>query len=324
MCTKPLLAFPDGKTESGAQNYRIISYRQAEKILATDHSFGFVDIPKASHILQIPCGKCQECKLRYAKTWSDRCMLESKFHDSSYFITLTYSDEHLPYVEKDGLKSPTLKKSDFQNFMKRLRDRLDYPVRFYMCGEYGTNTRRPHYHAIIFGLKLDDLVFYKKSPAGDILYMSPFLEDIWSLGYVVVGDVTPNSCGYVARYVSKKVGTDLNEVYAKTGITREYTTMSLKPGIGKKAYSPDMFRKGYLSLSTEKGGVKIFPPRYFEKFYQKDCPDEFLEYKKVRTSRLAFASIGAKDLTSQSFCDHLDSVEADLAARTSSLVRNQI
>lgn len=321
MCTRPLLAFPDGKTESGANHYRIMSYRDALKCLATDHSVGYVDIPKDSRILQIPCGKCKECRLRYAKVWSDRCMLESQFHESSYFLTLTYDDVHLP---SNMYGYPTLVKKDFQDFLKRLRARLPYQIRFYMCGEYGTHTRRPHYHAIIFGLYLDDLVFYKRSPAGDILYSSPFLEEVWSNGYVVVGDVTPQSCGYVARYVSKKVGVDLNEVYAKTGIQREYTSMSLKPGIGKKAYSPDMFRKGYVCVSTEKGGLKIYPPRYFEKFYESDCPEEFLEFKESRVSRLAFKSISSFGKNSQQYCDYLEDVEADLEARTSSLVRNQI
>lgn len=323
MCTRPLLAYPSGLTESGATKYRIVpftkdSYDLFERSGIVEQDFS----DRSNLILQIPCGKCQECKLHYAKVWSDRCMLESKYHSSSYFVTLTYDDEHLPYFEKDGLKTPTLVKKHFQDFMKRLRSSIDYKVRFYMCGEYGTHTRRPHYHAIIFGLVLNDLVLYSRTPNGDLLFNSKFLDKLWPFGYVVVGSVTPQSCSYVARYVSKKVGANYDEVYVRTGIQKEYTCMSLKPGIGYQAYSPEIFRKGYECVSTEKGGIKVFPPRYFEKFYQSDCPEEFLEMKSKRIRSMAYKELGTASLCSKDYISYLEGVEDDLTARTRSLHRD--
>jgi hypothetical protein len=51
-------------------------------------------------------------------------------------------------VPEDG----SLNVAHFQKFMKRLRDRIKpLKIRFFHCGEYGDKTRRPHYHALIFG-----------------------------------------------------------------------------------------------------------------------------------------------------------------------------
>jgi hypothetical protein len=36
-------------------------------------------------------------------------------------------------------------------------------VRFFHCGEYGDLTRRPHYHALIFGYDFPDRILLKKS-----------------------------------------------------------------------------------------------------------------------------------------------------------------
>ena len=70
-------------------------------------------------------------------------------HAQSAFITLTYADEYLP---SDG----KLKYLDFQLFMKRLRKYCGKEISFFMCGEYGEKTARPHYHACIFGYDFDD------------------------------------------------------------------------------------------------------------------------------------------------------------------------
>ena len=43
-----------------------------------------------------------------------------------------------------------------------------------------------------------------KASSGAITYRSDILSDIWGLGYCTVGDCTPESAGYVARYVTKK------------------------------------------------------------------------------------------------------------------------
>lgn len=330
MCKRPLVGYPVGWTDESHTKikYHIVPMKKAqEEKLKNPHvkeheNFNFYGDP-----IQIPCGKCTECRLNYAKQWSNRCMLELQQHNSSYFITLTYDDEHLKAIEEEyGV--PTLVKSDFQLFMKKLRKSFakKYPdspsLRFYMAGEYGSKTRRPHYHAIIFGLELDDLKFYSKTETGHFLYESPFLETTWSNGLVRVGEVTPASCAYVARYCQKKADGIDNSFYENLGLQPEYTQMSLKPGIGKNQYSKEIFRKGYDCISTEKGGMRIYPPRYYENFYEKECPEEFKAYKSKKVETMENQLKEKMSMTSKNYLDMLADEESDLISRTKCLVRD--
>ena len=79
-----------------------------------------------------------------------RIMNEVRMHDVSCFVTLTYNDENLP-------KDNTLVKEDLQKFWKDLRYRI-FPekIRYFASGEYGDETQRPHYHAVIFNYFPDD------------------------------------------------------------------------------------------------------------------------------------------------------------------------
>lgn len=188
-CLKPLHAFKIGDDNgNGKPLYKITSGD-------CDH------IGDCWTYIEIPCGKCIACRLAYSRQWADRCMLEASFHDSNYFVTLTYDNEHLPLVETidndtgEIIHNATLVKRDLQLFFKRLRKALpDCKIRYYACGEYGSQTLRPHYHAIIFGLTLDDLVLYKMSPDGYNYYNSQTLDNIWKNGYAVITNVTWDTC----------------------------------------------------------------------------------------------------------------------------------
>lgn len=304
MCTRPLAGIPNGKTDNGKIKYKIVPYSRAFGLGIPEQSDNPLPYNRGK-MVQIPCGQCKECRMAYAKKWSDRCMLELQLHDSAYFLTLTYDDEHLPTNDKGY---PTLCKEDFVLFMKRLRKACEpKKLRFYMCGEYGSvlHTRRPHYHAIIFGLELSDLEFNTRTDLGDVLYTSEFISALWKKGMVKIGAVTPQSCSYVARYVMKKQGDD-KRIFEKLNIVPEYTNMSRRPGIGKEAYSSEIFDKGYICLATETGGVKIYPPRYYEQFYQIDHKDELDRLKVKRVSKMMDKAISTSLATSKTYLDTFD------------------
>ena len=132
-----------------------------------------------------PCGCCLACRAQKAMEWSLRLSLEEVYHQDTAFVTLTYAPEHLPAY---GSLSPT----DLQAFLKRLRRKLDYRIRFYACGEYGDKFGRAHYHLIIFGLKYVD---------------APKVYEAWKKGRVEVEKtMSEKAFKYVAGYVNKKIG----------------------------------------------------------------------------------------------------------------------
>jgi len=146
--------------------------------------------------LVLPCGKCVGCYLERSRVWAVRCMHEAQCHDVSSFITLTYSDENLPY--QSSLHYP-----DFKKFCRRMRA-LKGPFRFFMAGEYGELHDRPHYHACVFGLSFPDRKLFKRSGSGFNLYTSAELSRLWPYGHASVGDLSFESAAYVARYCVKK------------------------------------------------------------------------------------------------------------------------
>lgn len=247
--------------------------------------------------LNLPCGRCIGCRIDRSRQWAARCVHEAQLHSSNAFITLTYDDLHLP-------KLGSLRKSDFQNFMKRLRkqffsyyaDDFNYSkIRYYMCGEYGERFSRPHFHACIFGFDFPDKYIWKESPSGSKLYRSPFLESIWTFGHSSVGDVTFESAAYVARYILKKFNGELAHYFygvvdEDSGeylgqLQPEYTTMSRRPGIGKDwldLYLKDVYPHDRLVLPD---GKIMKPPRYYDNLFEIEYPDDFAKLKDERVKR---------------------------------------
>jgi hypothetical protein len=257
-------------------------------------------------------------------------MLELPYHDQSWFVTLTYDDDHVPVSafakNDDGEASPalTLNPRDLELFWKRLRKaHPDGNIRYYACGEYGSSTYRPHYHAIVYGLSLDDLRPYKRSPQGYDYFLSDSLAKCWSLGFVVVGRVTWETCAYTARYIMKKVTGPDAVVYDTFNIHPEFVRMSRKPGIGYRYYvdHPDIYKYENINIATEKGAMKIRPPRYYDKLFDLENPDEMAKIKAKRQHAALVSAFNKAQQTNLIEVDRLEVEESALTARLKSLER---
>ena len=215
---------------------KTINEKSGKRSVVFSRNLGLVDLP-----VELPCGQCSGCRLERSRQWAMRCVHEAQLHEDNIFITLTYDNEHLPY-------GGSLYYRDFQLFMKRLLVHADrhlkrHPgIRFYMCGEYGENFGRPHYHAVMFNYDLPDKKLFKME-RGNPLYTSEILSELWGKGLTSVGGVTFQSAAYVARYIMKKVTGDAAEdhytrIDPETGEVfervPEFTNMSRRPGIGAK------------------------------------------------------------------------------------------
>lgn len=220
-----------------------------------------------------PCGKCYDCKSRRISGWSYRLMNERKTSSSSYFITFTYDNDHVP-LTANGF--PTLEKRSFQLFMKRLRKlNPKSPIKYYMAGEYGGQSKRPHYHAIMYNVNLVDLcgesiarqIAMKNIPL-DGKYNVPC--PLWGKGHITLGELTEASCSYTLKYITKP---KTIPIHARDDREPEFSLMS--KGLGK-SYLTDEMKLWHKSKLTERmyhvlpSGGKISMCRYYkEKIYSK-------------------------------------------------------
>lgn len=319
-CYSPLKAWPVGYTEGGKIDYKIlpkntISFR------------GAIGDP-----IEIPCGKCVGCRLSYSRQWADRCLAESLYHKYNYFLTLTYDDEHVPTVyysddeTGEAFEAKTLRARDLQLWLKRFRKEFGAGIRFYACGEYGTKTFRPHYHVLLFGHKFDDLIPIRFE-RGNWYYDSPSLRASWKQGHVLVGDLTWESCAYVARYVMKKAMDIDSAFYANFNLEPEFVRMSRRPGIGRQFYEDhktELYAYGEVNITTPKGGRKLRPSSYYDKLYDLEYPDD-LKLIKAKRRDSAILSL-EKQLDRTDLCkdEYLAVKEESTLQRLNKLIREVI
>lgn len=192
--------------------------------------------------------------------WAQRMCDEMKLHTENMMLTLTYE-------KTDG----NLHKDDVQKFLKRLRKAI-HPtkIRYFCCGEYGGKFNRPHYHLIVFGFFPKDAKYITTRKGVDY-YGSKFLESVWKGekdkngnykawqngrqgGFISITKPTLEACRYCAKYLQK-----LDE---RPHITKPFTIMSRKPGIGANAVSADMLLDG---LTYINGKSYPIPKFYIDK-----------------------------------------------------------
>ena len=128
--------------------------------------------------------------------------------------------------------------------------------KYYAVGEYGTRTKRPHYHAIMFNLPQDWIVKPQK------------LLDTWSHGHIDIGSSQMASIHYVTGYIQK--GRWEPEADYDDRIP-EFPLMSKKMGLNHLTPQMIKYYKSRLQpFVTMEGGIKMPMPRYFrDKIYTK-------------------------------------------------------
>lgn len=257
-----------------------------------DGSVVFVERGNVLRSLLLPCGRCDGCRLERSRQWAVRCVHEQALHKRSCVITLTYDNDNCP---SDG----SLRYRDFQLFMKRFRKFAACRLRFFVCGEYGEDFGRPHFHACIFGFDFQDKLPWKVSGGRAKLWRSRSLEMLWPFGYSSIGELNFESAAYIARYCLKKVtGAAATDHYLdkSTGVVREaeFIHMSLKPGIGRgwiDKFESDVYPEGRVVVN----GRKCKPPKYYDRvFASRGDSDELAE---MQAARERFARERYKDAT---------------------------
>lgn len=181
---------------------------------------------------------------------------EGLYHEDTIYVTLTYDDEHLP-------ENKQLQKRALVLTFKKIRNQIgDRHIKYYATGEYGDKFKRPHYHAIIFGMKRCTKCrscIPKKTgqdnPTGDC----KIIKEAWENGFVETSGLGYESARYVADYVQKKL-------YGKMAKNdkREQPFAIMSQGIGKQfALDNRELIVTYKQLTIDGARVKI--PRYYLK-----------------------------------------------------------
>lgn len=208
-------------------------------------------------------------------------MLESLKHNENSFLTLTYSEENLP---ADGSLNPT----HTQKWLKRFRLAIEpLKIRYFLVGEYGDHTFRPHYHAALFG-------------AGPEL--APIVERTWGMGHIMLTEFNIHTAQYVAGYVQKKMTSPSDPRLdrfvngQRQFLHPEFARMSLRPGLGGTAmadvadsiYSSshakqDILNNGMVPMSLKMGGKSLPLGRYLRRKLSDEIgtSQEFDQAKKM-------------------------------------------
>lgn len=193
-----------------------------------------------------PCGQCMACRIRKREEWTTRLLLEATLHPIGWvtFSTLTYANQ--PVTE---CGYPTLKPEDVTRFLDRLRryhfvtlpesvQKLPKErrprLRYFIVGEYGEKSWRPHYHMMLYGapLPLAEALVRKAWPEPVPILGLPENYDgpRWKgeCGWSEVKLLTVQRARYVARYTTKRLTQPCSSL---GGRVPEFARMSRNPGL---------------------------------------------------------------------------------------------
>ena len=259
-CTRPLAAY---KSPDGVKFNSKGAYTDLARQKGLYDPLGF----------ELPCGKCISCRKTKRRDWAVRIAHEAQLHDRNAFGTLTYDDDHLP-------KRGELVLEHGQAAIRALRYR-GARFRYFLVGEYGPQTLRPHYHVAFLG---EDFSWNAKpappSQSGYAQYSSGVLQDSWHHGSSTLGSLEPAACSYLATYTLKKqFGAQAENAYQRidhnTGecwtVRPEFSTMSRRPGLARGWFNRH-WRETYRHDSIIWHDREERPPKYYDRCLLLDHP----------------------------------------------------
>lgn len=199
-----------------------------------------------------------------------RLVEELKNHDFNYFVTLTYSDEHVP-VDEDGemcfdkfhlikLNRDMRKRFQQGKLANPVEDVIlgsppfldlpkDVKYKYYITTEYGPTTWRPHAHGVWYGLP------------GDHALVEVLFRTLWPYGFVTVLPAAEGAAGYISKYlVSDGVG---KESYTGDSMS-PFALMSKGLGLSYALRMGDWHRSDARRMYTQSHGRKGTMDRYLK------------------------------------------------------------
>lgn len=195
----------------------------------------------------VPCGKCLECRQQKQSEWQTRIAFELSSlysrHGRAVFLTFTYSPTCLPVYEdasyivdettKEHFNVPCFNHGDVLAFLNRIKVYMNKKYgkgtyKYFVCSEYGKETKRPHYHAIFFLEPCVDWFDFVEKCRSKWTYGFMFPKyDRYRQCYIdkkgnAIKDGKPciSSLGGCSKYVSKYITKDMS--YYGTPVISQY------------------------------------------------------------------------------------------------------
>lgn len=205
-----------------------IDFNQTSKMKSSCEFPTLLVLPGQKPVLT-HCSRCKGCLARKKLIWANKIDLERLGWSHSHFITLTYDDGHLSYVdaptaERPDRKLASVSRRDIDLFTRRLSinlKRSGFTERYawYLCAEYGSSTLRPHYHMVLF-------TNYSFDQISDLVRSS------WANGFTHFGPdgVRVGASSYVSDYLVKK---SVREEQLAPEQEREFHRYSRRPALGR-------------------------------------------------------------------------------------------
>lgn len=203
---------------------------------------------KTGETVSVPCGNCVACVAAKIANWQIRIMHEERHSQYCHWLTLTYDTSHVP-ITNNGFM--TLDKKDFQLFVKTLRNahqKIKWPhkIKYFVAGEYGSQTERPHFHIALFNAKIE------------------LIQDAWSRGQIHYGKIEYASIAYTMKYMHKG---KWHPKHRNDDRRKEFRLMSKGIGLGyitdkiKRWHRADLGGRMYVPAID---GKKYSMPRYYK------------------------------------------------------------
>ena len=239
----------------------------------------------------VNCRRCPSCKINEVNTKCVHLLDDIINYPYKLMVTLTYDNEHLPYMcvddnrvfrgvpsrsfpvvldileldnkvpfetylpsgFSDGCFTGVLYYKDFQNFIKRLRINLTRKYgskrfKFHSIGEYGTSSKRPHFHVLFYGREEFGSSFR------NAVIESWKLHDWSKLELEKVFEYAEKGvCSYLTSYVNRMCGDD-GFLYQKAIRPKTFRSKALDFSVDKELLQTFQaaIRRGFCGRDFEK------------------------------------------------------------------------
>lgn len=198
---------------------------------------------------KVPCGKCGFCLQAKRSSWMFRIYYEmrNQLH-KGWFLTMTYNEQSVKRTPSGKL---SLRFRDVQLYLKRIR-KAKYYAKYICVGEYGSITKRPHYHMLL----------WTDAPVGFLQVNWKRSNDNKLLGHIQFGELNMQSAMYTLKYIIQP-----KHKWSDDDL-RENTRAQFSKGLGLSYMTTEMYN--YHSEPDDQpnffamvDGQRVALPRYY-------------------------------------------------------------